>query len=59
MGELFTINEIAEKLKVTDQCIRDWIKEGKLKALKIGGVVRIEEEAYLLLLHNSNKNKEG
>jgi excisionase family DNA binding protein len=43
MGELFTIKEIAEKLKVTEQCIRDWIREGKLPALKIGGVVRIEE----------------
>jgi excisionase family DNA binding protein len=47
MGELFTVKEIAEKLKVTERCIYDWIKEGRLKALKIAGIVRIEEEEYL------------
>ena len=59
MGELFTIKEIAEKLKVTEQCIRDWIREGKLPALKIGGVVRIEEEEYLRFIGKDGGNGKG
>jgi excisionase family DNA binding protein len=55
--ELFTVKEVAEKLKVTEQCIRDWIREGKLKALKIEGVVRIEEEAYLHFIGKNGDNK--
>ncbi len=46
MNELFTVKEISQKLKVTEQCVYEWIYKGKLKALKIGGVVRITETEY-------------
>ncbi len=46
MNELFTVKEISQKLKVTEQCVYEWIYKGKLKALKIGGVVRVTEEEY-------------
>ncbi len=46
MSELFTVKEIAQRLKVTEQCVYEWIYKGKLKALKIAGVVRIEEAEY-------------
>jgi excisionase family DNA binding protein len=43
---MLTIKEVALRLKVTDRTVRRWIDEGKLKALKIGGAIRITEEAY-------------
>ena len=43
---MFTIKEIAQDLKVTERTVRRWIAEGELKAVKIQGVVRIENEEY-------------
>ena len=43
---MFTVNEIAEKLKVHPQTVYRWIYQGKLKSLKIHGSVRITEEQY-------------
>lgn len=41
MEELFTVSQIAEVLKVHQITIRRYIKEGKLKAFRAGGNVRI------------------
>ena len=57
--ELFTVREIADKLKVTEQSVRNWITEGKLKILKIEGVVRIEEEEYLRFIGKNGNNNKG
>ena len=46
MQELLTVREISQKLKVTEQCVYEWIYDGKLKALKIEGIVRIEENEF-------------
>ena len=35
MQELLTVQEVAEMLKVEDQTIRRYIKEGKIKAIKL------------------------
>ncbi|MFA5385907.1 MAG: helix-turn-helix domain-containing protein [Eubacteriales bacterium] len=43
---MLTVEEVASRLKVTARTVYRWIDEGKLKALKIQGVVRITEEAY-------------
>ena len=43
---MLTVNEVANKLRVTPRTIYRWIKAGKLDAIKLGGVVRIEEDAY-------------
>ncbi len=45
-GKVFTVNEIAEKLKVHPQTVYRWIYQGKLKSLKIHSSVRITEEQY-------------
>lgn len=39
-----TIQEAAEKLKVSERTIRRWIKQGNLPAFKIGKTVRILEK---------------
>lgn len=43
---MLTVEEIAERLKVTTRTVYRWIDDGKLKAVKIQGIVRITEEAY-------------
>lgn len=47
---MLTVEEVAERLKVTPRTVYRWINEGKLKALKIQGIVRITEETYLNFL---------
>jgi excisionase family DNA binding protein len=48
MGELFTVQAVAERLKVTYQTIHDWIHKGdsrgkKLGHLKVGRHIRVAE----------------
>ncbi len=43
MDELFTVREVAKKLKLTDKSVRRYISQGKLKAIKLGRVLRIRE----------------
>jgi excisionase family DNA binding protein len=48
---VYTIREVADLLRVDKQTIQRYIKEGKIKAVKLGThIVRIprEEIAYLL-----------
>lgn len=41
--KLYTIKEISEMFRVSEQSVRRWIKQGKLKAVRIGNI-RISEE---------------
>lgn len=41
MEEFYTVNQTAISLKVHPLTIRRYIKEGKLKAVRVGGNVRI------------------
>lgn len=43
MDNLFNVNQVAFMLKVHPLTIRRYIREGKLKAVKVGGNVRIKE----------------
>lgn len=45
MENLYTVKEAAEKLSMVEGTIRNWIYDGKLKAVKVGGSIRIPEEA--------------
>jgi excisionase family DNA binding protein len=41
--EYMTMNEVAEKYKVSRQTVRKWIKEGKLRAERVGArAIRIK-----------------
>lgn len=52
MENLFNVNQAAFILKVHPLTIRRYIKEGRLKALKVGGAIRIKEKD----LHEFNKD---
>lgn len=41
----FTVEEVAERLKVSRMSVYRWIKTGQLDAYKLGGEFRISEEA--------------
>ena len=33
----FTVNEVAERFKVTRYTVRNWIKDGYMRAMRFGG----------------------
>jgi excisionase family DNA binding protein len=39
---LYTVRDVAERLQVTGRTIRDWIKSGRLKAVRAGHAWRIK-----------------
>jgi excisionase family DNA binding protein len=42
---MYTVMEIAKHFRVSRQAVYDWIKEGKLRAIRIGERVRVPESA--------------
>ena len=42
--QFYTVKEIAEMLKMNEQTIFRFIREGKLEATKVGGRYRITQE---------------
>ena len=41
---MLTIKEVAEKFGVHEQTVYRWVYKGKLKAIKVGGGLRVTEE---------------
>ncbi len=39
-----TTREVAEMFRCTDRTIRNWVKDGRLQALRIGHTVRFRRE---------------
>jgi len=57
---LYTLPEIGEKLNLTVFTLRNYIKTGKLKAVKMGKSYRVEETALKdFLLAGSQSRKPG
>ncbi len=54
METYYTPKEIAEKLKLNIGTVYKWVREGRLKAVKLGDVWRISESELNRLL-----NREG
>ena len=50
---MLTVEEIAQKLKVSERTVYRWIAEGKLKSLKIQGIIRITEKDYQQFIKSS------
>ncbi|PKM83811.1 MAG: DNA-binding protein [Firmicutes bacterium HGW-Firmicutes-13] len=54
----YTPAEIAQMFKVNKATVYFWVKEGKLKAVRLGSLVRISEEALQEFIKTSSKEKE-
>jgi excisionase family DNA binding protein len=50
MPEVLTIEEAAARLKVKRDTVRDWLKAGKLKGVKLGRLWRVDAEDLERLL---------
>jgi excisionase family DNA binding protein len=50
MGDILTIHEAAARLKLKPETVRDWLKAGKLKGVKLGRVWRVDAEDLERLL---------
>ncbi len=53
MGEFLTPEEAARMLSVKPGAIREWIRSGKLRAVKAGRLWRIRESELTLFLRES------
>lgn len=51
--ELYLVEELAKKLRVSNMTIYRYIKTGKLKAYKIGKEFRIDREEFNNFLNKS------
>jgi excisionase family DNA binding protein len=50
MEKLFTVDEVADAFRINKQTVLRFIREGKIKAYKVGREYRVKEEevnAYL------------
>ena len=50
MPEVLTIEEAAARLKLKPDTVRDWVKAGKVKGVKLGRVWRVDAEDLERLL---------
>jgi excisionase family DNA binding protein len=47
LPEFFSVKEVARKLHVSEQTIRNWIKSGEIKYHRFGGSIRISSQDIL------------
>jgi excisionase family DNA binding protein len=52
MDDLLTVKQLSIILKVHQLTIRRYINEGKLKAVKVGGNVRVPQESLRSFMEN-------
>jgi excisionase family DNA binding protein len=52
MSKVLTPEETAERLKISAKTIRDWLRSGRLKGIKIGRQWRVEESVINYILAN-------
>lgn len=45
--KLHTVKSIAQLADVAELTVRNWVSDGKIKAKKIGGVIRIQESQFM------------
>jgi len=44
-NKLFTIQQVMSRLQVSDETVYRYIRSGKLKSIRVGGLWRVSEEA--------------
>jgi len=56
--ECLTVAQVAEKLQIHWQTVLAYIKNGKIKAFKIGHIYRIPKESLLEFINDNLINKD-
>lgn len=56
MDEFFTVYEASKMIKVHPITIRRYIREGKLKAVKVAGNIRIAKSSFISFTENFVQN---
>jgi len=58
MEKLYTVKEVANTLRITDGTVRNWIRLGDIKAIRVSGIlIRIPEEELEKLLNAPTKKR--
>ncbi len=47
---LLTVQQVMERLQIADETVYRYIRQGKLKAIRVGGLWRVSEKALLEFL---------
>lgn len=47
MSEILTLEEVAEKLKISEQTVRRYLRENKITGFKLGNNWRVKEEELM------------
>lgn len=55
-GELLTLNELSEILKIKPKTIRQWVYQGKIPSLKINGLLRFGNRDIEVWLHSHRRS---
>ena len=55
--EVYTLDEVADILQITRRTIYTWIKEGRIKAFKVGRYWRVRREELDRILEGSAGGK--
>ena len=55
-SSLFTIQQVMEHLQIADETIYRYIRSGKLRAIRVGGLWRIPSEALDEFLGEGEQN---
>lgn len=58
-GTLSKVREVAASARVTPRCVYEWIKTGRLEAFRIGGRIRISDEAFRKMIRPARERKAG
>ena len=56
---MYTVTEVAKMFSVSRQAVLKWIKNGKIKAVKVDKVCRIPKEEIYRLIDKQRKEDEG
>lgn len=56
---MLTVQEIANKLSVTDRTVRLWLESGRLKGYKFGKDYRVDPEDFKEFVENARVNPDA
>lgn len=57
MTKIYNLHELEEMLQVTQRTLYNYIKAGRLRAVKIGGTWRVTEENLNAFLNGDTQEK--